>query len=62
MVGITVSPTQYYLSDQGPDGGYNHYEIHHHKRSYTLPGVFNKGNANPPMQEVENWIKNGYKN
>jgi pimeloyl-ACP methyl ester carboxylesterase len=50
-----------YLSDQGLDGGYNHYELYHHKRSYTLPGVFNKGKENPPMQKVENWIKNGYK-
>ena len=24
-----------YLSDEGLDGGHNHYELYHHKRSYT---------------------------
>ena len=24
-----------YFSDEGLDGGYNHYELYHHKRSYT---------------------------
>ena len=51
-----------YFGDEGPDGGYNHYELRHYQRSYTLPGVFNKGDENPPMLRVENWIKGGYKN
>ena len=62
MVGVTVSPIQVYFGDEGPDGGYNHYELRHYQRSYTLPGVFNKGDENPPMLKVENWIKGGYKN
>lgn len=41
-------------------GGYNHFELRHYKRPYTLPGVFNKGDKNPPMLRVEEWIRDGY--
>ena len=37
-------------------GGYNHFEIRNAKRNYTLPGVFNKGDVNPPMKKVADWI------
>lgn len=37
-------------------GGFNHFEIRNAKRNYTLPGVFNKGDVNPPMDRVADWI------
>ena len=37
-------------------GGYNHFEMRNAKRNYTLPEVFNKGDENPPMRRVADWI------
>jgi hypothetical protein len=35
-------------------------ELRHYKRPYTLPGVFEKGDLNPPMLRVEQWISSDY--
>ncbi|MBO6523689.1 MAG: hypothetical protein JJ971_07695 [Balneolaceae bacterium] len=51
-----------YFSDVPADGGYNHFELRNHKRAYTLPGQFAKGDLNPSMEEVANWIKDDYGN
>lgn len=54
-----ISDHNRYFDDIGVngDGGYNHYELRYHKRQYTLPGVFEKGNLNPTMEYAENWIR-----
>ena len=49
-----------YFDDVPVDGGYNHFELRHYERPYTLPGVFNKGDVNPPMQRLREWINGGY--
>jgi hypothetical protein len=49
-----------YFDDVPIDGGYNHFELRHYERPYTLPGVFVKGDRNPPMEELQKWIDNGY--
>ena len=46
-----------YLSDLGDDGGYNHMELRRSKRAYSKGGVFSKGDANPPVEGVERWMK-----
>ena len=50
-----------YFDDVDEDGGYNHFELRHYKRTYDLPDgnggyAFRAGDKNPTMQEVENWI------
>jgi len=49
-----------YFDDIPVDGGYNHFELRHYERPYTLPGVFEKGEINPPMGRLEFWIQSGY--
>lgn len=49
-----------YFDDVPIDGGYNHFELCHYERPYTLPGVFDKGDLNPPMEDLEEWIKSNY--
>ena len=49
-----------YFDDVPVDGGYNHFELRHYERPYTLPGVFQKGDLNPPMEELEYWINSNY--
>lgn len=50
-----------YFDDVDEDGGYNHFELRHYKRTYDLPDgnggyAFRAGDKNPTMQRVENWI------
>ena len=58
--GFDNDPNNSYFSDLGDEGGYNHFELRNYERLYTLPGVFNKGDRNPPMEELQKWIDNGY--
>lgn len=51
-----------YFSDIPHDGGYNHFELRNYARAYTLPDKngqkgFKKGDKNPSMEFVEDWIK-----
>jgi hypothetical protein len=49
------------LNDNGNDeGGYNHFELRHYERPYTLPRVFDKGDPNPTMSRLELWIQSNY--
>jgi|GEM_PF-1120725 pimeloyl-ACP methyl ester carboxylesterase len=50
-----------YFDDVPADGGYNHFELRNHKRAYTLPGQFAKGDLNPSMEEVSKWIDSGFR-
>ena len=50
----------FHYPDDTPEGGYNHLEIKRYKRAYTLPGVFNKGQLAPPMEETARWIDNDF--
>lgn len=50
-----------YFDDVPADGGYNHFELRNHKRAYTLPGQFTKGDLNPSMEEVRKWIDSGFR-
>lgn len=48
----------WYYDDVPADGGYNHFELRRYKRAYTLPGVFQKGQLAPPMDEAAQWLQN----
>jgi hypothetical protein len=58
-------PNNSYFSDLGEDGGYNHFELRNYERGYDLKRadgtyVFEKGDRNPTMEELQKWIDNGY--
>ena len=46
-----------YMDDAGDDGGYNHMELRRSKRAYSKGGVFSKGDANPPVEKTERWMR-----
>ena len=72
--GFENDPNNSYFSDLGDEGGYNHFELRHYYRPYSLPGIgengyaFEKGgrnnngvqfgDINPSMKFVEQWIFN----
>lgn len=60
---INNDPHNVYFTDEGDDGGYNHFELRHYFRPYDLPNgsggyVFKKNQITPSMIYIRSWIEN----